>query len=532
MARPLVIVESPAKAKTIAKFLGDAFDVRASVGHVADLPSKGLAVDVDNGFKPTYELTERGKQVVKDLRLALKDASELYLATDEDREGEAISWHLLEYLKPKVPVKRMVFHEITKAAIDHAVNNPRGHRLRARRRRRDPPHPRPPLRLRGVARAVAAGQPGPVGGAGPEPVDPAHRRTRARAHRVRVRRLLGHRARHRHVAAVHRHARRRRRRRGSPPGRTSTPAACCAMPPRQDRRPRRAAGASARRRPRRRAVHRAQRRGAAVPVVAQGAVHDVDAAAGGWAPAAAVGVAGDAPRTGAVRTRVHHLHAYRQRHAVERGRDRGARHDHQGVRPAVPVAAHRSSTRRRSRTPRRPTRRSARPRRSAVPTRSQGELNAQELALYRLVWQRTLASQMADATGTTVSVRLGAVSTFESTDCVFAASGTTITFPGHRAVYVEARADDDGDNGDDEALLPPLDERRSGTGRLADAERSRHHAAGPLHRGVARQAARGARHRATVDVGVDHPDRPGPRLRVEEGSGADPDLDRVRRRRA
>src|SRR5215203_1054914 len=126
MAKPLVIVESPAKAKTIAKFLGNAFDVRASVGHVADLPSKGLAVDVDNGFKPTYELTDRGKQVVKDLKVLMKDASELYLATDEDREGEAISWHLLEYLKPKIPVKRIVFHEITKSAIDHAVNNPRG----------------------------------------------------------------------------------------------------------------------------------------------------------------------------------------------------------------------------------------------------------------------------------------------------------------------------------------------------------------------------------------------------------------------
>src|SRR3989337_1020897 len=117
-ARPLVVVESPAKAKTIAKFLGDAFDVRASVGHVADLPSKGLNIDVDNGFKPTYELTERGKQVVKELRAALKDASELYLATDEDREGEAISWHLVEYLKPKVPVKRMGFPQITASAID------------------------------------------------------------------------------------------------------------------------------------------------------------------------------------------------------------------------------------------------------------------------------------------------------------------------------------------------------------------------------------------------------------------------------
>src|SRR5687767_1054712 len=126
MAKPLVIVESPAKAKTISKFLGGAFDVRASIGHIADLPSKGLAVDVDNGFKPTYELTERGKQVIKELKLAMKDASELYLATDEDREGEAISWHLVEQLKPKIPVKRMVFHEITASAIDHAVANPRG----------------------------------------------------------------------------------------------------------------------------------------------------------------------------------------------------------------------------------------------------------------------------------------------------------------------------------------------------------------------------------------------------------------------
>ena len=113
MSRPLVIVESPAKAKTVARHLGDGYDVRASVGHIADLPTKGLGVDVDNGFKPQWELTQRGKDVVKELRSLLKDASELYLATDEDREGEIISWHLLQHLKPKVPVKRMVFHEIT-----------------------------------------------------------------------------------------------------------------------------------------------------------------------------------------------------------------------------------------------------------------------------------------------------------------------------------------------------------------------------------------------------------------------------------
>src|SRR5262245_53668920 len=126
MPRPLVIVESPAKAKTISRFLGDSYDVRASIGHVADLPSKGLAVDVEHGFRPTYELTARGREVVKDLRAALRNASELYLATDEDREGEAISWHLLENLKPRVPVKRMVFHEITRSAIEEAVANPRG----------------------------------------------------------------------------------------------------------------------------------------------------------------------------------------------------------------------------------------------------------------------------------------------------------------------------------------------------------------------------------------------------------------------
>ena len=95
MTRPLVVVESPAKAKTIAKFLGNAYEVRASVGHVADLPKGGLAVDIENGFKPTYELTERGRDVVKDLKAALKDASELYLATDEDRESPP----LLEYGK-------------------------------------------------------------------------------------------------------------------------------------------------------------------------------------------------------------------------------------------------------------------------------------------------------------------------------------------------------------------------------------------------------------------------------------------------
>ncbi len=122
-SKSLVIVESPAKAKTIEKYLGPDFKVMASVGHVVDLPSSGLCVDVENDFALTYEVTK--PDVIRGLREALKGASSLYLATDEDREGEAIAWHLREQLKPKVPVHRMVFHEITKKAITEAVDQSR-----------------------------------------------------------------------------------------------------------------------------------------------------------------------------------------------------------------------------------------------------------------------------------------------------------------------------------------------------------------------------------------------------------------------
>src|SRR3954447_24837980 len=137
MPRPLVIVESPAKAKTIAGFLGRDYVVESSIGHIRDLPRnaadvppefKGLpwardGVDPENDFKPLYIVPKEKAQQVRKLKQALKDASELYLATDEDREGESISWHLLEVLSPQVPVKRMVFHEITEAAIERAVED-------------------------------------------------------------------------------------------------------------------------------------------------------------------------------------------------------------------------------------------------------------------------------------------------------------------------------------------------------------------------------------------------------------------------
>ncbi len=125
MPKPLVVVESPAKARTIAGFLGDGYQVMASIGHIRDLPKSGLAIDVDNGFKAAYEVPAGKKAIVRDLKAALKNADELILATDEDREGEAISWHIVEVLQPKVPVKRMVFHEITRQAIQEALENPR-----------------------------------------------------------------------------------------------------------------------------------------------------------------------------------------------------------------------------------------------------------------------------------------------------------------------------------------------------------------------------------------------------------------------
>ncbi|HEX3932475.1 MAG TPA: type I DNA topoisomerase [Nocardioides sp.] len=140
MAHKLVIVESPAKARTIGGYLGKDYVVESSVGHIRDLPNSAadtpaeikdkpwgrLAVDVDNGFEPYYVVPREKRSHIAKLKSLLKDADELYLATDEDREGEAIAWHLLDELKPKgIPVHRMVFHEITKAAILAAVENPR-----------------------------------------------------------------------------------------------------------------------------------------------------------------------------------------------------------------------------------------------------------------------------------------------------------------------------------------------------------------------------------------------------------------------
>ncbi|HYV33574.1 MAG TPA: type I DNA topoisomerase, partial [Candidatus Limnocylindria bacterium] len=136
MSKPLIIVESPTKAKTISRFLGGQYTVEASMGHVRDLPKSKLSIDVDHDFEPVYIIPPKAKDIIAKLKLAATGAPSIILATDEDREGEAISWHLVQALglgdeamiakgKEDKRIKRIVFHEITKTAIDEALKNPR-----------------------------------------------------------------------------------------------------------------------------------------------------------------------------------------------------------------------------------------------------------------------------------------------------------------------------------------------------------------------------------------------------------------------
>jgi len=453
MARPLVVVESPAKAKTISKFLGNNFDVRASIGHIADLPSKGLAVDVDNGFKPTYELTDRGKQVVKDLRAALKDASELYLATDEDREGEAISWHLVEQLKPKVPVKRMVFHEITQAAIDAAVNNPRGIDYglvdAAETRRildRLYGYEVSPVLWRRVNRGLSAG--------------------RVQSPSIR---LIVDRERERMAFVAAGYWDLELTTATAPPftatlvgldgtrvatgkdfdasGRPSTGVVVL-----DEARARALADGLADAEFTVRSVEEKPYKSSPRPPFMTSTLQQEGGRKLRLSSSQVMRLAQGLyergyityMRTDNVALSDEALTAVRATVAAEYGdrylapsprrytsKVKNAQEAHEAIRPATPFRS---------------------------PSQVQGELNAQELALYRLVWQRTLASQMADATGTTVSVRLGATAT-DGTDAEFGAAGTTITFPGYRQVYVESRDDGDGDAAtatDQEEILPPL----------------------------------------------------------------------------
>ena len=235
-----MIVESPAKARKIASYLGRNFVVESSRGHIRDLPRKAaevpakykgeswsnLGVNVDNGFEPIYIVTPDKKATVTELKEALKTVDELYLATDGDREGEAIAWHLLEALKPKVPVRRMVFHEITESAIRAAAENTRvldQDLVDAQETRRILDrlygYEVSPVLWKKITRGLSAGR--------VQSVATTHRGgPRAGADEVRLRLVLGHlrqarRRRGRRAAQLRRPARRRSTATSSPPAATS-----------------------------------------------------------------------------------------------------------------------------------------------------------------------------------------------------------------------------------------------------------------------------------------------------------------------
>ena len=125
MAKKLVIVESPSKAKTIEKILGRGYEVTASYGHVIDLPKTKLGIDIENNFEPQYKVIKGKGEILKNLKEKSKKASVVYLASDQDREGEAIAWHIANYINQPDKIKRIEFNEITKNAVTNAIKNPR-----------------------------------------------------------------------------------------------------------------------------------------------------------------------------------------------------------------------------------------------------------------------------------------------------------------------------------------------------------------------------------------------------------------------
>ncbi len=457
MSKPLVIVESPAKARTIAGFLGDDFEVLSSVGHVRDLAAKGLNVDIDNGFKPTYEVYAGKRDVIRELKAALAEADELYLATDEDREGEAISWHLLEVLKPKVPVKRMVFHEITRGAIEEAVENWRDidyGLVDAQEARRIVDrlfgYPVSEVMWRKVATGLSAG------------------RVQSPAVRLVVER---ERARMAFVAADY----------WDLDAHFATDEPFTASLQSVDER----------------RVATGKDFDATGAVTADG-VQVLDEA-GADRLAAALGAATTtwtvdsvtskpftskpkAPfmtstlqQEGGRKLRLSAAQVMRVAQGLyERGFITYMRTDSTNL-SATALQAARAQVRELygadylPDSPRVYARKvknaqeaheAIRPAgdRFRTPRDVAGELHGQDLALYELIWKRTVASQMADARGQSVSVRIGATTADGGPRATFGASGRTITFPGYMRAYVEGSDDPDAALDDRETILPPLTE--------------------------------------------------------------------------
>jgi DNA topoisomerase-1 len=466
MPKPLVIVESPAKARTIEGFLGGDFTVLASMGHIRDLPAKGLSVDVDNDFKVDYEVHASKRDTIARLRRALKEADELYLATDEDREGEAISWHLLEVLKPRVPVRRMVFHEITQAAIQHAIDDSRDvdyGLVDAQESRRIVDrlygYPVSEVCWRKIRQGLSAGRVQSPSVrlvvererermafvaasywdlAASFATEPAFTASLAT---VEGRRVAGGRdfdpqgqPRRADVAVLDEASAQRLKagladRPFTVAGVETRPYTSRPKPPFITSTLQQVGGSRLRMSSRQ------------VMSLAQGLYED-----------------GYITYMRTDSTTLSDTAVTAARAVIERqfGSDyltdgprtyakvaKNAQEAHEAIRPAGD--AWRS------------------------PDQLRGELRGDQLRLYELIWQRTLASQMPDARGSTVTARIGAT-TVEGVPTEWTASGRTITFPGWQAVYGFSGEDDAEDAGDESAKLPPLEEGQALPGPEVRAE--------------------------------------------------------------
>jgi DNA topoisomerase-1 len=466
MAKPLVIVESPAKARTIEGFLGGEFTVLASMGHIRDLPAKGLNVDVDHDFAVEYEVHASKRDTIAQLRKALKGADQLYLATDEDREGEAISWHLLEVLKPTVPVKRMVFHEITQAAIQHAIDESRDvdyGLVDAQESRRIVDrlygYPVSEVCWRKIRQGLSAGRvQSPSVRLVVErerermafvaasywdlsaafPTEPAFTASLATVdgHRVAGSRDFDSQGQTRRddVAVLDEiGAQRLRDSLADQPFTVSSvetkPYTSRPKPPFITSTLQQVGGSRLRMSSRQ------------VMSLAQGLYED------GYITYM---------RTDSTTLSDTAVRAARQ--VIERqfGRDyltdgprvyakksKNAQEAHEAIRPAGDEWR--------------------------SPDQLRSELRGDQIRLYELIWQRTLASQMPDARGSTVTVRIAATTT-DDVATEWTASGRTITFPGWQAVYGFRGDDDAEDSGDDTAKLPRLEEGQALPGPLVEAD--------------------------------------------------------------
>jgi DNA topoisomerase-1 len=473
--RRLVIVESPAKARTIAGYLGDGYEVEASVGHIRDLPQpselpadmkKGpfgkFAVDVDHGFEPYYVVDADKKKKVAELKRLLKDSDELYLATDEDREGEAIAWHLLQELKPKVPVKRMVFHEITREAITRALENTReldGALVDAQETRRILDrlygYEVSPVLWRKVRQGLSAGRVqsvatrlvvererermsfraadywdvrGEFAVTDPQSPDPADaagfsaRLATVDGARVASGRDFDDRGRLTTKDAVHLDEEAAR---GLVAALADSAFAVRSLETKPyTRRPAAPFTTST-------LQQEASRK------LRMGSRQTMRTAQGLYENGYITYMRTDSPSlssqaTDAARRQAAELYGAEyvpNAPRVYATKNKGAQEAHEAIRPAG------DSFR--------------------TPAQVARELSGDQFRLYELIWKRTVASQMADARGSTASVRLGARSS-DGRDAVFAASGTVITFRGFMAAYEEGRdteryADDAPDAAEDGA---------------------------------------------------------------------------------